>query len=104
MISSHRPEPKFQAYANGNKAKWYQLEAQKLAKMDAIWANCQNHVAETLMGVTANQQQGSLNSAFGADRLMRGVQTFRYPVTRGHYGTEQPIRSRVVEWIERIHH
>jgi len=81
MISSLRLEPKFQAYANGNKAKWYQLEAQKLAKMDAIWAAFQNHVAETIMGVTANQQQGSLNSAFGADQLMRGVQTFRNPAT-----------------------
>ena len=81
MISSLRPEPKWQAYSNGYVAKLYQLEAQKQAKIDAIWANFQNQVAETIAGVTARQQQGSLNSAFGADQNIRGVQTFRDPST-----------------------
>jgi hypothetical protein len=83
MISSVRQEPKWQAYFN----KWvtwrYQVEAKKLATIDAIWANFQNQVAQTLSEVTANQQRGSLNSAFGTDQIVRGVQTFRNPATGG---------------------
>jgi hypothetical protein len=59
------------------------MEAQKEATIDAVWANCQNHVAQTIMSVTANKQQGSYNSAFGADQNIRGVQTFRNPATGG---------------------
>ena len=81
MVSSIRPELKWQAYANGNMAKQYQIEAQKHAKIDAIWAQFQNNVAATLASVTANQQQGAFNSASGADQNIRGVQTFRDPRT-----------------------
>lgn len=81
MISSRRPEQKWQAYTNGWLAWRYQVEAKKNAQIDAIIAKFQAHVAETLMGVTANQQQGSLNAAFGADQGIRGVQTFRNPAT-----------------------
>jgi len=83
MISSLRPEPKWQAYVNKWLAWRYQVEAKKLATIDAIWANFQNQVAQTLMDVTANQQRGSLNSAFAADQNIRGVQTFRDPTTGG---------------------
>ena len=51
--------------------------------MDQIWANFQTQVAQAIMGVTVNQQQGSYNSAFGADQNIRGVQTFRDPTTGG---------------------
>ncbi|HEY1483578.1 MAG TPA: cysteine rich repeat-containing protein [Candidatus Acidoferrum sp.] len=81
MISSVRPEPKWQAYSSGNIAKLYQAEAQKEATIDTMVAEFQKHVAETIMGVTANAQRGSLNSAFGADQNIRGVQTFRDPTT-----------------------
>lgn len=81
MISSLRPEAKWQAYSNGWIAWRYQVEAKKEARIDAIIANFQNQVAQTLMGETANQQQGSLNAAFGADQGIRGVQTFRNPAT-----------------------
>jgi Cysteine rich repeat len=81
MISSVRPEPKWQAYSNGVIAKLYQAEAQKEATMDAIVAAFQKHVADTIMGVTANAQRGSQNSAFGFDQNIRGVQTFRDPTT-----------------------
>lgn len=81
MISSLRREGKWQAYSNGWIAWRYQVEAKKEAQIDAIIANFQNQVAQTLMGVTANQQQGSLNAAFGADQGIRGVQTFRNPAT-----------------------
>jgi hypothetical protein len=67
VIGSLRPEAKWQAYSNGWIAWRYQVEAKKEAQIDAIIANFQNQVAQTLMSVTANQQQGSLNAAFGAD-------------------------------------
>jgi hypothetical protein len=81
MVSSLRPEPKWQAYSNGWLAWRYQVEAKKEAQIDAIIANFQNQVAQTLSEVTANQQRGSLNAAFGADQGIRGVQTFRNPAT-----------------------
>jgi Cysteine rich repeat len=81
MISSVRPGPKWQAYSNGVIAKLYQAEAQKEATMDAMVAAFQKHVADTIMGVTANAQRGSQNSAFGFDQNVRGVQTFRDPTT-----------------------
>ena len=46
-----------------------------------IWATDQKHVADTIMGVTANAQRGAQNSAFGFDQNIRGVQTFRDPTT-----------------------
>jgi len=55
------------------------MEAQKEATIDAIWANFQNHVAQTIMSVTANQQQGSYNSAFGADQNIRGCRPSEIP-------------------------
>jgi hypothetical protein len=81
MISSLRPEAKWQAYSNGFIAWRYQVEAKKNAQIDAIIANFQNQVAQTLNEVTANAQRGSLNAAFGTDQLIRGVQTFRDPTT-----------------------
>jgi hypothetical protein len=81
MISAVRPEPKWQAAANGNIAKLYNAEAQKEAMQDKIIADFQRHVAETINGVTANAMQGSMNSAYGADQNIRGVQTFRDPST-----------------------
>ena len=81
MISSLRPEAKWQAYSNHWIAWRYQVEAKKNAQIDAIIAAFQNHVAQTLNEVTANAQQGSMNSAFAFDQNIRGVQTFRDPTT-----------------------
>jgi hypothetical protein len=81
MISSLRPEAKWQEYSNGFLAWRYQVEAQKNAQIDKIISDIQNQVAKTLSEVTANQQQGSLNAAYGVDQGIRGVQTFRNPAT-----------------------
>lgn len=81
VISSLRPEQKWQSYSNGWLAWRYQVEAKKEALIDAIIANFQNQVAQTLNEVTANQQRGSLNAAYAADQGIRGVQTFRNPAT-----------------------
>jgi len=83
MISSVRPEPKWQAYTNGMITKLYQAEAQKEATIDQMWANFQKQVAQTINEVTANQMQGANNSAFAFDQNIRGVQTFRDPATGG---------------------
>jgi hypothetical protein len=81
MISSIRPEPKWQAYSDGFIAKLYQAEAQKEATIDSMVAAFQRHVADTINGVTANAELGAQNSAFGFDQNIRGVQTFRDPTS-----------------------
>jgi len=81
MISSLRPEQKWQDYSNKFLAWRYQVEAKKEAQIDSIWADFQNKVAQTLTEETVNQQRGSLNSAYGVDQNIRGVQTFRDPRT-----------------------
>jgi hypothetical protein len=81
MISSIRPEPKWQAYSNGFIAKLYQIEAQKEAGMDKMVSDFQKHVADTINSVTANAYRGAVNSINGFDQNIRGVQTFRDPAT-----------------------
>ena len=81
MLSSIRPEPKWQSYSNGFIAKLYQMEAQKEAAEDSMIAAFQKHVADTINGVTANAMRGANNAAFGFDQNIRGVQTFRDPTT-----------------------
>ena len=83
MISSIRPEQKWQAYSNGFIAKLYQAEAQKEANIDTMVAHFQQHVADVVNGVTANSTAGANQAAFGQDQLIRGVQTFRDPSTGG---------------------
>ena len=81
MISSIRPEQKWQSYSNGFIAKLYQLEAQKEAGMDQAISAFRKYVADTVNGVTENAMRGSMNSAFAFDQNIRGVQTFRDPST-----------------------
>ena len=81
MISSLRPEAKWQDWSNGFLAWRYQVEARKNAQIDKIISDLQNQIAQTLTEVTENQQRGSLNAAYGADQGIRGVQTFRNPTT-----------------------
>ena len=83
MVSSVRPEPKWQAYSSGIIAKLLNAEAQKEAAQDKIIADLQRYAAQTIMDVTANQFQGSMNSAAAFDQNIRGVQTFRNPATGG---------------------
>ncbi|HEY2782028.1 MAG TPA: cysteine rich repeat-containing protein [Steroidobacteraceae bacterium] len=81
MVSSVRPEPKWQAYSGGVMSKLYNAEAQKEAAQDKVIADLQRYAAQTIMDVTANQFQGSMNSAHAFDQNIRGVQTFRNPTT-----------------------
>jgi hypothetical protein len=79
------PEPEWQKYSNGVITALYRRKQEEEAKRSAIIAQFQQHVVDTINGVVANQQQGSYNAAFGADQLIRGVQTFRDPSTGGTF-------------------
>ncbi|HEY3729910.1 MAG TPA: cysteine rich repeat-containing protein [Steroidobacteraceae bacterium] len=83
MIGSVHPKAGWVGQANSNLAKLYQAEAQKEAAQSQIIAALQQKVADTINAVSANQQRGSYNAAFGADQNIRGVQTFRDPTTGG---------------------
>ena len=81
MATSIRIDPNELAFSTAMINKLYVSWAQEMQKQNAIFAAFQQHVIETLQGVTANQQRGSMVAAYGADQLTRGVQTFRNPST-----------------------
>ena len=77
--STIRREPRWNSQVNGMIAQLYQKKREEEAKRYAIIAAFQQHVAETINEVTANQMRGANAAAFGADQNIRGVQTFRDP-------------------------
>jgi hypothetical protein len=81
MATSIRVGPQFQASTAAIINKTYTAWAAEKRKQSAIIAALQQKVIETLQGVTANQQHGSMVAAYGSDQLIRGVQTFRDPNT-----------------------
>ena len=81
VASTIRPEPEWQKWSNGVIASLYQKKQEEAAKQQQIIIEFQNKVAETINGVVANQQRGSLQSSFGQSQLIREVQTFRDPTT-----------------------
>jgi hypothetical protein len=81
MATSVRIDPQFQAWDSGLINQIYTQWAREVQKQNAIVVAFQQHVVETIQGVTANQQRGSMVAAYGADQLTRGVQTFRDPST-----------------------
>ncbi|MBV8495215.1 MAG: hypothetical protein JO361_00385 [Gammaproteobacteria bacterium] len=81
MATSVRIDPQFQAWNSGFVNQIYTQWAREVQKQNAMVAAFQQHVIETIQGVTANQQRGSMVAAYGADQLVRGVQTFRDPST-----------------------
>jgi hypothetical protein len=81
IASTIHPEAQWQTWSNGVIAGLYRKKQEEEAKRSQIIADFQNKVVQTINGVVANQQRGANNSAFGADQLVRGVQTFRDPTT-----------------------
>jgi Cysteine rich repeat len=81
MATSLRVDPQFQAWSGGMISKLYAARAQAIQQQNAMIAAFQQHVAETIQGVTANAQRGAIQAAHGEDQLVRGVQTFRDPST-----------------------
>jgi len=74
-------DPQFQSYTAGVINKLYATWVQEMQKQNATIAAFQQHVIETIQGVTANQQRSSMVAAYGAGQLIPGVQTFRDPST-----------------------
>jgi hypothetical protein len=79
MATSVRLDPQFVTWSNGIISKLSAARAQEIAKQNAAIAQFQQHVVETIQGVTANAQRGAQQAAYGQDQLVRGVQTFRDP-------------------------
>jgi hypothetical protein len=74
-------EAQWDALINPMIAQLYRQQQIEAAKRSQLIAQFQQHVADTVNGVTANSMRGANQSAFGADQLVRGVQTFRDPQT-----------------------
>jgi hypothetical protein len=81
ILSTVRAEPDWQKFSNGVIAQLYQKKAEELAKQRQIIAQFQQHAADVINGETANMMAGANQAAFGADQLIRGVQTYRDPST-----------------------
>lgn len=81
IASTIRPEPEWLKWSNGVITDLYQKKQEEAAKQQEIIRDFQNKVAETINGVVANQQAGSMQSAYGTSQLIREVQTFRDPTT-----------------------
>jgi hypothetical protein len=85
IASTIHPDPEWQKYSSGVIGTLYRKKQEEAAKQSQIIAEFQQHVADTINGVVANQQRGSYNSAYGADQGIRGVQTFRDPSSGATY-------------------
>ncbi len=81
MVSSIQPEPQWVKFSGGVVAKLYQAQAQKVATINQALSQFDMHAAQVINGVTANAISGANVSAFHADQDVRGVRTFRDPVT-----------------------
>jgi len=81
IASTIRPEPEWQKMSNGVIATLYQKTQVELAKQSAMIAQFQQHVAQTINGVVANQVAGANHAAYGEGQIIRGVQTFRDPAS-----------------------
>jgi hypothetical protein len=79
------PDPEWKTYSDGMIQKLYQAKAQELAKQNAMIAQFQQHVIDTINGVVANQQAGAEHAAYGQNQIIRGVQTFRDPSSGATY-------------------
>jgi hypothetical protein len=85
IASTIHVDPQWQSWSNGKIVDLYKKKAEEEAKQSAIIAAFQKYAADTINSVTANAMKGSMNSAYGADQGIRGVQTFRDPSTGATY-------------------
>jgi hypothetical protein len=81
MAMSVRVDPAYAKWSGDQIATLYRARAQSLQIQNQAIAALQQYAADTIQSVTNNMMRGSLQSAFGADQLVRGVQTFRDPAT-----------------------
>jgi len=81
MMTSVRLTPEYSTFTNKYIASFYQMQANKEAKIDQINANLQNDITQTYMQMSANSARASRQGFLEADQNIRGVQTFRDPST-----------------------
>jgi hypothetical protein len=81
MASTFHPEPDWQKWSNGVIATLYQKKQQEQAKQQMMIAQFQQHVADTIVGVTENSMAGAQHAVYGESQIIRSVQTFRDPST-----------------------
>jgi len=73
------PEREWKTCSDNAILTLYRAKQESVAKQNDIIAKFQQHVADTINGVVANQVAGAEHSAYAQDQLVRGVQTFRDP-------------------------
>jgi hypothetical protein len=81
VMSSIQPTPRFIAYTNKWIANYYQIQAQKEAKMDQIQADLINYATQTYLHMSANAQQVSDIGFHANEQNLRDVRTYRDPST-----------------------
>jgi hypothetical protein len=81
ILGTIHADAQWQQYSNAVITALYSKKQEEEAKQSAVIAQLQAYAIASINGVVANQQRGSNISAFGADQLVRGVQTFRDPRT-----------------------
>jgi hypothetical protein len=85
IVSTIHPEADWLKFSNGVIAQLYQKKQEEAEKQRQIVAELQQKVVDTINGVVAYQQSGSMQSANGMSQLIREVQTFRDPATGATY-------------------
>ena len=81
VLSSIQSTPRYTAYSNKWIASYYQIQANKEAKMDQIQADLDNFATQTYLHMSANAQRVSDIGFHANDQNLRDVQTYRDPST-----------------------
>ena len=83
VMSSLQPTPHYVAFTNKWIASYYQTQATKEARMDAIQADLDKTITETYRHMSSNAQRESDVGFHANEQNLRDVQTYRDPST-GH--------------------
>ncbi len=81
VMSSIQPTPRYTAYKNKWIAYYYQIQADKVAKMDIIQADLINYATQTYQHMSENAQRTSDIGFHANDQNLRDVRTYRDPST-----------------------
>jgi hypothetical protein len=81
MMTSIRPTPEFSARRNKQIAGYYQMQADKEAKIDQINAKLQQDITQIYQHMSDNAARVSRQGYLETSQGIRGVQSFRDPTT-----------------------
>ncbi len=85
VMSSIQPTRRYTAYTNKWIANYYQIQAQKEAKMDQIQADLINYATQTYQHMSENAQRTSDIGFHANDQNLRDVRTYRDPSTGNQF-------------------